>query len=120
MNKYGSNSTEILSNIKKGDIIFIIFICLSIAGIIANTYEKKYHLRQDANGNKKAHNIRMAVLTISLIIYIYFLYTRIRKKSKVESFLNNLDILASILFVIAGIVFLYTESKGDEEEIILE
>lgn len=120
MSKYGNNSKEILDNIKKGDIIFVIFICISISGIIANHYEKKYNLNLDNEGNKKAHNIRMVILTISLIIYIYFLITRIKKKINVSSFLNNLDILASILFVIGGAVFLYTESKGDEEEIILE
>lgn len=120
MSKYGNNSKEILENIKKGDIIFVIFICVSIAGIIANSYEKKYHLHLDSEGNKKAHNIRMVILTISLLIYIYFFITRLRKKVNASSFLNNLDIFASVLFVIAGAVFLYTESKGDEEEIILE
>ncbi len=103
-----------------GEIIFIIFILLSIGGIIANELEKNFLLKKNSTGKKNAHYIRLAVLFISLLVYLYFLKTRIKKAITVKSFLNNLEILATILFVIGGIIFLYVEYKGDEALIFIE
>ena len=116
-----SSLSEKLKNLKVSDYIFIIFIVISLSGIYADYKEKSELLHKDPNGKKSAHNIRLIALVASLLIYIFFLNTRIKKKNKgVSEFLNNLDILATILFIIGGIIFIYTEYKGEDESIILE
>ena len=113
-------SIKRLKELKTGEIIFIIFIVISVCGIIANEYEKGYILSKNNNGKTISHYIRLAVLFIALLVYIYFLKTRIEKTITTKTFLNNLDVLATILFVIGGIIFIYTEYKGDEEAIVIE
>lgn len=112
--------TEKLREIKISDYIFIIFIIISLSGIFADHEEKEDLIGKDPKGNEKAHKIRLIALTVSLLIYIYFLHTKIKKRESITNkFLNNLDILASILFIIGGIIFLYNEYKGDSSEILI-
>jgi len=110
-----------LKTLKISNYIFIIFIVIALVGMYANKKEKETYLGSNPNGKKTAHNIRLVLLTISLIIYIYFLETRIEsKESATNKFISNLDILASILFVIGGLIFLYDEYKGETDPIIIE
>lgn len=116
-----SRLAEKLRKLKVSDYIFIIFIVISLSGIYADHKEKDELIHKDPKGKEKAHNIRMIALMASLLIYIFFLNTRIKRKDEcVSKFLNNLDILATILFVIGGIIFIYTEYKGADNSIIIE
>lgn len=112
---------EKLKDLKISDYIFGILIVTSLIGIYADKKERDQYLHKDNEGLKKAHNIRLFLLTVGVLIYIFFLETRIKeRKNAVNKFLSNLDILASILFVIGGLIFLYDEFKGDEQSIIIE
>ena len=115
---------ERLKALKIGDYIYALFILLSILGFYANKKEKNYLFNIDKNGKKKAHTTRIVILAVALLVYIYFLENRIQNKkndeTKAEKFLGNLDILSAILFLIGGIIALYTEYKGDEAAIITE
>lgn len=114
--------SEKLKEIKISDYIFVIFIIISLSGIYADHKEKDELTHKDPKGNEKAHNVRMIALVVSLLIYIYFLNRKLkrRKEPMTNAFINNLDILASILFIIGGLIFIYNEYKGDSSEIILE
>lgn len=117
----GDSILKKLKDLKISDYIFDIIIVTSLVGIYANHKEKDQYEGKDSEGLKKAHNIRLVLLFIAVVIYIYFLETRIKdRKNAKNKFLSNLDILASILFVIGGLIFLYDEFKGDEQEIIVE
>ena len=65
------------SNIEKfkelniGEVIFVLFIIISIVGIIANELDKKSILNNNNSGKKTTHYIRLAILFISLLIYLY-------------------------------------------------
>ena len=115
---------ERLKALKIGDYIYALFILLSLLGFYANKKEKNYIFNIDKNGKKKAHTSRIIILVVALLVYIYFLENRIKKKkedkTKTEIFLGNLDILSAILFLLGGIIALYTEYKGDEAAIITE
>ena len=116
-----SSLAEKLKNLKISDYIFIIFIVISLSGIYADHKEKDELTNKDPKGKQKAHNIRLLALVVSLLIYIYFLNTRIKSKDKgVSKFLNNLEILESILFIIGGLIFIYTEYKGADDSTFLE
>ena len=115
------NIMKKLKDLKISDYIFDIIIVTSLVGIYANHKEKDRYTGKDSDGLKKAHNIRLVLLFIAVVVYIYLLETRIKdRKNAKNKFLNNLDILASILFVIGGLIFLYDEFKGDEQDIIIE
>lgn len=116
------NSTfEKLKELKISDYIFGILIVTSLVGIYADKKERDWYTHKDKEGRKKAHNTRLILLTVALLIYIYFLNTRIKKcKNATNKFLRHLDVLATILFIIGGLIFLYDEYKGDEQEIIIE
>ena len=113
--------TKKLKELKISDYIFGILIVTSLVGIYADKKERDQYTGKDPSGLKKAHNTRLILLTISVLIYIYFLNTRIKdSKNATNKFLSHLDILATILFIIGGLIFLYDELKGDEQEIIIE
>ena len=115
------NLTNKLKKLRISDYIFGILIVTSLVGIYADKKERDQYLHKDPEGLKKAHNTRLILLTISILIYLYFLETRIKEhKSATNKFLSHLDILATILFIIGGLIFLYDEFKGDEQTIIIE
>lgn len=110
-----------LKDLRIGDYIYGILIVVSLIGIYADKKEKEQYTHQDPEGRKKAHTARLIIFTIALLIYIYFLNTRIKKsQNATNKFLSHLDILATILFIIGGLIFLYDEYKGYEQEIIIE
>ena len=111
---------EALKKIKISNYIYAIFILVSLIGFYSNKEQKEYTLNININGKKHAHNARLVILVIALIIYIYYLETRIRSKDRTNDFFRHLDILSGILFLIGGIIMLYLEIKGDEEIIITE
>lgn len=113
-----------LRALKIGNYIYGIFVAISLLGFYANKKEKDYIFKIDEKGVKKAHISRLIILGVALLVYIYFLENRISNRreaeTKTEKFLNNLDILAAILFVLGALVSLYLEYKGDESAIITE
>ncbi len=115
---------EILKKIKVSNYIYVIFLVISLIGFYANNNQKKYVYTYDKSYLKKAHNARMVILIIALIVYIYYLEVKVVGKrknvSREESFIDNLNILAAILFLIGGIIAIYLEYKGNEEIIITE
>lgn len=112
---------ERLKALKIGNYIYAIFALISLLGLYANKKEKDFLFYKDSNGSKKAHRYRLIILGIALLVYIYFLENRIKKReSSTNKFFNNLDILSAILFIIGAIISIYLECKGDEAAIITE
>lgn len=101
-----------LSKIKLSNYLIIGFIIISIIFLIANKKEKDNLLNQTNKDDKLIHNLRIIALLLALIIYIIFLKTRYDKYKLEKSFINNLDILAAIIFIIAGSISLYIEYKN--------
>lgn len=114
-----------LKAIKISDYLYGIFILISILGFYSNKKQRDYIYGKDEKGKNTAHNIRLIILIIALLIYIYFLQRTIKTKTKDKTettklFLQNLDVLAGIIFVIATLISIYTHIKGDEAIIITE
>lgn len=116
---------NILKAIKVSDYLYAIFIVISFLGFYSNKKQRDYIYGKDENGKSTAHIIRLIILVIALLIYIYFLERSIKTKSKDKReknkmFLQNLDIFAGIIFVIGILISIYTHIKGDEAIIITE
>ena len=62
-----------LVNLDVEKIIYIIFIIISIMGIIGTNYEEKFLLTKDNNYHKKGSTIFKITITIALLIYLYYL-----------------------------------------------
>lgn len=124
--------TEKKLSLKRIDIenfIWIIYIFLIGFNLYSNYLEKLYLKTNQPFYKKKFQNINKVVLTVILLIYIYFVYiayqdetslTRYNSNKK-KKFYTDLIFIASILFLIGGAISLYVASKSDviDEELPL-
>ena len=81
--------------------------------IVSNYYEEKYLFTKDYKSKKVYKNINLTVLVIGLLIYLYCViinYENIR-----NSKYGSLREFASIMFFIAGTIYLYIEYQGQNE-----
>ena len=54
------------------DILWVIFIVLSILNIVSNNLQKEYVITENQFYESKANNISIKVLTILVFVYLYF------------------------------------------------
>ena len=125
--------TEKRQTIKRIDIesfIWIIYIFLVCFNLYSNYLEKLYLKTNQPFYKKKFKSINKVVLTVILLIYVYFVYvayqdetslTRYKTNNKKKKFYTDLIFIASILFLIGGAISLYVASKSDiiDEELPL-
>lgn len=65
------NSIEVNLDIEK--IIYVVFIIISVMGIIGTNYEKKFIETGDSSYHEKGCTIFKITIVIALIIYLYYL-----------------------------------------------
>lgn len=114
-----NNILEEIKDLKIDQSLSGVFIILSIATIIGDEFVEKYYLNNDKSAYRNAKKIFIASLSITLIIYLYFLknsnddyYKQIINNQ--ESFPHLIRLIGSILLV-AGIgCLLYFQIKDDE------
>jgi len=118
MNDYSTSVRRI--NIES--FIWIVYIFLVCFNLYSNYLEKLYLKTHNKFYRKKFRNINKIVLTVILIIYIYFLYvaykeetTFTRYKTKEKRY-KDLILVASILFLIGGTISLYVATTGDIDD----
>ena len=108
------NLNEKLKELSIENMIWIIYIFISIFAIISNYFEQKYYNFHIFSDRKKQRYINLAIFTVAIIIYLYFLYNNIKHiKDNNYSFLS---IFASTLFLIGGIIILYVEYISTKNE----
>ena len=101
-----------LKELQIDEIIWIIFITVSITNIIGDEFEKNYCQTKNQNSLNKSKNIFTLTLFISLIIYSYILYTRYQKlKNNPYNNLTKQRLFASILVVVASFINLSCQLK---------
>lgn len=103
--------------------IWIIYIFLIGFNLYSNYLEKLYLKTNKRFYKQKFSQINKIVLSIILIIYIYFAYlafkdettlTRYKNNNSKKKRLTDLVFIASILFLIAGVISLYVATKGED------
>ncbi len=121
---------QALKRIDIESFIWIIYIFLVCFNLYSNYLEKLYLKTNQPFYKKKFRSINKAVLSIILLIYIYFVYvayqdesnlTRYKTNNKKKKFYTDLIFIASILFLIGGAISLYVACKSDivDEELPL-
>ena len=109
-----------LKLLEEEDIIWIIYIFLAIAALISNYYEKRFIYTNNLNFQKNFKTINITIFVITFFIYLYFVlikYDNIKnfkidttKKDVISSYIS---FIASLLFLIGGILFLLSEINKD-------
>ena len=96
------------------NIIWLIYFFLIGFNIYSNYLEIKYLNEKDLAAREKFRAINETIFFISLLIYLYFLYlnwqdiTSLNSTSSLNRVkLTTYSFIASILFVLAGIITLY-------------
>lgn len=116
-----------LQRLNNEDMIWIVYLFIAIAAIISDKFEREFILNKNPIANKKFHTINIIVLTVALFIYIYFVFinyddvnTLKREATKKEVILNHASLIASLLFLVGGIITLFVEinrANNIDEEI---
>lgn len=111
-----NNKTNELNRLDFEDIIWIIFIILSILNIKANDNQKKYIITEKQTYEEKANNISIIVLSILLIIYLYFFkrnYSMYQNKEKPKKE-DYIKVTGSVLFVLGTLCLLYFQINSND------
>ena len=103
-----------IKEIKTENIFFGIFIVLIIIGYYANKREIDYFLTKDESAKKDYYYIMIIIFIIVVTISSYYFYQSYQEVIKLqnktyskEKEYANLELIASELALIAGIIYLY-------------
>lgn len=110
-----------LKELEIEDIIWIITLFSAIWAIVSNQFERNYVLTKNKKSKADAKTINVTLLTISFLVYIYFLflsYSRVKQINPNTTFkqarLTNLNFYGAILFVTAALISIFVEIFSDD------
>jgi len=107
-----------LKQIDIENIIFIIYYFVITLSIIGNHIEKKYLLYGEEQDKNKYRNLLFIIFGIVFLIYLYYTiigYEDLKDITNQEiKRLSELSLLASILVLISGIIYLYIIYKDQD------
>ena len=105
------NINNTIKNVEIENIIWVIYLFIIGANFISNYYTTKYCYTFDEKYHKIYRTINIIVLSIILIIYIYFVYISYQgvKNAKQNENYRKYILIASILILIGGIIYLSVE-----------
>lgn len=112
---------EQLKEIAIEDFIWIIFIFTSIAALLSDNFEKKWLLTKNKKDYVTYKEINIVLLIISFLVYLYFFIINYKKYKQAhqtgtikDMFFNDINFVAASLFLIAGLLNLYTETADND------
>lgn len=112
-----------LKRINIESFIWIIYIFLVCFNLYSNYLEKIYLKTNQRFYKQKFRQINKMVLSVILLIYIYFAYvafkdetslTRYKNTDAKKKRLTDLVFIAAILFLIGGVISLYVAMESDD------
>lgn len=115
-------------DIRIENFIWIIYFFIAIAAIVSNYFEENYIKTKNIKNFKTYKTINITIFIIAFFIYLYFVYfnyknvSNLKKNASKQKVLNtNINFIASILFLIGGLFYLYTESNSlnTEDEVAI-
>ena len=98
------------------DILWFIFIGLSILNIVSNNLQKEYVITEEQLYENKVNNISIKVLTTLVFVYLYFFIRNINmyKNKDNPTDIDLVKVIGSLLFVIGAICLLYFQVNSDD------
>lgn len=117
------NKSEILKEIEIENYIWIVYLGLIIFSFWSNIEERKYIIFGDISAKENYRNSLIIIFSIATIIFFYFFYSsyvsyKNLSKSDTESkkYFTIINLIATTLFLIAGILFLFIAIEDKELE----
>lgn len=108
------NNDEVLRTIETENFVWIVYLLIIGLSFLGNSFEKDYYVNGSIDSKYKYRIINIFIFAIALLIYLYFFYDNYKTvinldcNSSYEKVLfNNLNYIASLLVVCAGVIFLY-------------
>ena len=98
------------------DILWVIFIILSILNIVSNKLQKDYVITNDNCYEEDANRISIVVLLILVFVYVYFYIRNYRMYNNKDnpSKEDLVKVLGSMFFVLGALCLLYFQIKSDD------
>ena len=103
--------------------IWIIYFFIAAFAILANSYEKDFLIKRDINAYQKEKTIHIVIFFVAFFIYLYFVLVFTEDLTNMERNFNNtkyrntfLQLIAAILFLIGGAIYLIQEVSTNEIE----
>ena len=111
-----NNREDEIRRLNFEDIIWIVFIILSILNIVGNDNQKKYVVSNKQYYEDRANNISIFVLTILFIIYLYFFYRNYNMYNDKDnpSDVDRIKVIGSFLFIVGTVCLLYFQVNSDD------
>ena len=103
--------------------IWIIYFFIAAFALLANHYEKDFLLKRNINDYQKEKTIHIVIFFVAFFIYLYFVLVFTEDLNNMEKNFNNaryrqalLKLVAAILFLIGGAIYLIQEVSTNEIE----
>lgn len=116
-------NSEIIKEIETENFVWIIYLFIIGLSFLANKFEKDYYINGNIDDKEKYRIINIFIFSVVLVIYIYFFKENIKSVNKLNCndsyekiMFNKLNLLATFLIVIAGIIYLYIAIKDKNLE----
>lgn len=110
------NNNERIKETTIEDIIFIIYYGIITLSLIANQVERNYLKYKNKLDKEKYRLLLYIIFGTATLVYIYYTYSSYQdlKNSTPEAYyLNELSLIASILVLISGFIYLYIITKDE-------
>ena len=111
-----ANLSQVLQELETEDFIWIIYSFIVLGALISNVLERDWVVQHHSKSYREFHFINTTIFFVSFLIYLYFVwlnYKHIKEtkhySSMKELFLNEANFVASCLFLIGGLIYLFTE-----------
>lgn len=115
------NDAKILKDIETENFIWIIYLFIIGLSFLGNKFEKDYYVNGNARDKEKYRIINIFIFSVALIIYIYFFRDNLNTVNKLKCsdsynkiLFNELNLFATTLVVVAGIIYLYIAIKDKD------
>lgn len=114
-----------LRDIHIENIIWVIYLFISGFALVSNWYESDYLKTNNKLDYKTYKKINITIFIVAFFIYLYFVYHNYQNISNLKKTISNnkkvlyseINLIASILFLVGGALYLFTETNDTEVEI---
>ncbi len=112
-----------LQRIRNENFIWIIYFFIAAFAILANQYESDFIATKNIYAYKKEKIIHITIFIVVFFIYLYFVLLFTEDLNNMEKNFNNpnyrntfLQLIAALLFLIGGTIYLYQEIVANDLE----
>ena len=116
-----------LKEIHIENFIWIVYLFISTAALISNHFEEHFVKTNNNQDYRIFKKINITIFIVAFFIYLYFLYHNYKNVSELKKnascnkkvLYSQINLIAAILFLVGGTLYLYTESNDIDTEIVI-